>query len=302
MTCREKSYILIDFIMEFVIITGLSGAGKTCALHALEDIGFYCVDNLPTTLLKTFYNLCETSTDSAMKRVAVVIDVRGGKNLTNLYNDIMGFKEEHKPFSLLFLDAKVDILVTRFKETRRRHPLADIVLDRSIESALLLEVSYLEPFKKIADYTIDTSYVSVKLLKERITEIFLDDSEKGIIISFMSFGFKHGVPNDCDTIFDARCLPNPFYIPELKDKTGLDEEVYDYVFGFEETENFVGKITDFLDYSVPLYRKEGKAELVVGIGCTGGKHRSVAIAQTLKKHFMELGYRTSVFHRDANRK
>ncbi|MCH5304636.1 MAG: RNase adapter RapZ [Ruminococcus sp.] len=288
--------------MEFVIITGLSGAGKTCALHALEDIGFYCVDNLPTTLLKTFYNLCETSTDNAMKRVAVVIDVRGGKNLNTLYNDIMSFKEEHKPFSLLFLDAKENVLVTRFKETRRRHPLADVVLDNSIESALDLEVSYLAPFKKIADYTIDTTNVSVKLLKERITEIFLGNSEKGIIISFMSFGFKHGAPNDCDTIFDARCLPNPYYIPELREKTGLDKDVYDYVFSCEETGEFVKRMTDFLDYSVPLYRKEGKAELVVGIGCTGGQHRSVAIAETLKNHFFELGYKTSVFHRDAKKR
>lgn len=288
--------------MEFVIITGLSGAGKTSALHAMEDIGFYCVDNLPTTLLKTFYNLCETSTDSKMKKVAVVIDVRGGHDLTELYNDILDLKKKHKKFSVLFLDAKSDVLITRFKETRRRHPLADTVPDKNIESALMLEISYLEPFKKIADYIIDTTGVTTKLLKERITEIFLGNSEKGIILSFMSFGFKHGAPNDCDTIFDTRCLPNPFYIPELRAKTGLDKEVYDYVFSFGETKSFVDKLIGFLDYSVPLYRKEGKAELVVGIGCTGGQHRSVAIAETLRNHFKELGYNSSVFHRDAKKK
>lgn len=288
--------------MEFVIITGLSGAGKTSALHAFEDIGFYCVDNLPPSLLKTFYNLCETSTDASMKRVAVVIDVRGGNNLSELYDDIRTFKQERKTFSLLFLDAREDVLVTRFKETRRRHPLADVVPDKTVESALSLEISYLDPFKKIADFTIDTTNVSVKLLKERITENFLGNTEHGIIISFMSFGFKHGVPNDCDTIFDARCLPNPFYIPELRGKTGLDKDVYDYVFSSEETDVFVDKMKEFLDYSVPLYRKEGKSELVVGIGCTGGQHRSVAIAETLRKHFIGLGYKASVFHRDAKKK
>lgn len=288
--------------MEFIIITGLSGAGKTCALHALEDIGYYCVDNLPPDLLKTFYNLCETSTDTSMKRVAVVIDVRGGNTLSNFYDDLINLKEEHKAFSLLFLNAKFDVLVTRFKETRRRHPLADTVPDNTLESALSLEITYLEPFKKIADYIIDTTNVSVKLLKERITESFLGNKESGIILSFMSFGFKYGVPSDCDTVFDSRCLPNPFYIPELKDKTGLDKEVYYYVFSSEDTENFVKKLTDFLDYSVPLYRKEGKSELVVGIGCTGGQHRSVAIAETLKKHFSDLGYKSSVFHRDALKK
>ncbi len=288
--------------MDFIIITGFSGAGKTSALHALEDIGFYCVDNLPPSLLKTFYTLCENSGDSTMKRVAVVIDVRGGNKLGDFYDDLCEFKNERKAFSLLFLDAKQDVLVKRFKETRRRHPLADSVPDKSIESALMLEVSYLEPFKKMADYIVDTTNVSVMLLKERITEIFLGSNEKCILLSFVTFGFKHGVPNDCDIVVDTRCLPNPFYIPELRDKTGLDSEVYDYVFSFEDTKIFVNKLIDFLDFSVPLYRKEGKAELVVGVGCTGGHHRSVAIAETLRNHFREKGYKSSVFHRDMKKK
>ncbi len=288
-------------IMEFVIVTGISGAGKTSALHALEDIGFYCVDNLPAALLKTFYKLCESSNDSMMNRVAVVIDVRGGQNLNDLYSDIEEFKNERKPISVLFLDAREDVLVTRYKETRRRHPLADLVPDNSVESALMLETSYLEPFKKFADFIIDTTNVSVKLLKERITGFYLASGEKSIILTFVSFGFKHGIPKDCDTVFDVRCLPNPFYIPDLKEKTGLEKEVFDYVFSSDETYEFVDKLKSYLDFAVPLYLKEGKAELVVGVGCTGGKHRSVAIAKYLSDHFNDLGYKSSVYHRDIKK-
>lgn len=287
--------------MDFVIVTGLSGAGKTSALHALEDIGFYCVDNLPTSLLKTFYNLCETSSDKSMSRVAVVIDVRGGETLNNLYNDLMQFKHDRKPYRLIFLDAREDVLITRYKETRRRHPLADFVPDNTIESALSLESTYLEPFKKLADLIIDTTNVSAKLLKERIAGYYLGKHEKSIVLTFMSFGFKHGVPTDCDTIFDVRCLPNPFYIPELREKTGLDKDVYDYVFDSNDTKEFLQKLTSYLDFAVPLYIKEGKAELVAGIGCTGGHHRSVAISKCLSDHFNKLGYNASVYHRDIKK-
>ncbi len=287
--------------MEFVIITGLSGAGKTSALHAVEDIGFYCVDNLPTALLRTFYNLCETSSDETMKRVAVVIDVRDKNNFRELYDNIIALKEDRKKFRLIFLYAREDVLVTRYKETRRRHPLADIAEENSIESALSLEITYLKPFKRLADYTIDTTNVTVKLLKERITRIFLGDNEKSIILTFMSFGFKHGAPTDCDMIFDVRCLPNPFYIPALRDKTGLEKDVYNYVFDSEDSEKLINKLMDLLDFAVPLYLKEGKAELVVGIGCTGGKHRSVAIAEYLRRHFLDKGYKTSVYHRDMHK-
>ena len=287
--------------MEFVVITGLSGAGKTSALRALEDIGFYCVDNLPSKLLNTFYNLCETSTDDSMKRIAVVIDSRGGQKLNDFYSDLTGFKEQRKPFTLIFLDAGEDILVRRFKESRRRHPLADLVPDNSVESAISLERSDLEPFKRIADYIINTTNVTTKMLKERITQIFLDYDEKSIILTFVSFGFKHGAPNDCDSLIDVRCLPNPYYIPELKEKTGNDSDVRNYIFNSDETKDFLDKLLSFFDCAVPLYIKEGKAELVVGIGCTGGKHRSVAISEHLRKHFINKGYKSSVYHRDINK-
>ncbi len=287
--------------MEFVIITGLSGAGKTAALHAMEDIGYYCVDNLPSTLFATFYNLCESSTDMAMKKVAVVIDARGGDNLQQLYVDLVNYRLENKKFKLLFLDAKHDTLVTRYKETRRRHPLADLVHDGSMEGALMLEISYLDPLKKIADYAIDTTNMSSKQLTERVKSTFVDDEVQSILLTFFSFGFKYGAPSDCDTIFDVRCLPNPYYLPELREQTGLDTQVKDYVFGFEDTTVFVNKMLEYLDFAVPLYRKEGKAELVVGIGCTGGKHRSVAISNLLKQHFEHKGYKTQVYHRDIRK-
>jgi UPF0042 nucleotide-binding protein len=287
--------------VDFVIITGLSGAGKTGALHAMEDIGYYCVDNLPSDLLRTFYNLCETSRDDAMKRVAVVIDVRGGDNMQNLYSEIKAFREEKKDFRVRFLDANFNSLVTRFKETRRRHPLTDISADNSMEGALALEASYLHPFKKLSDYIIDTTHITVKQLKERISQIFLNSVQKSIVLTFMSFGFKYGIPVDCDSVFDVRCLPNPFYVAELRPKTGLDKEVYDYVFNSEDTKTFVDNLVQYLDFAVPLYVKEGKVEFVAGIGCTGGQHRSVAIAKLLTEHFKEKGYKTILTHRDMNK-
>ncbi len=287
--------------MDFIIITGLSGAGKTGALHSLEDIGYYCVDNLPSDLFRTFYNLCETSTDQAMKKVSVVIDVRGGDNMKKLLSDIQDFRKEKKELRVVFLNAGFDVLVTRFKETRRRHPLTYLTADNSIEAALALESTYLEPFKRLADYVIDTTHINNKQLKERISTIFLDNFQKSIVLTFLSFGFKYGIPNDCDSIFDVRCLPNPFYISELKEKTGLDKEVYDYVFDSEETKTFIKNLIVYLDFAIPLYLKEGKVEFVAGIGCTGGQHRSVAIANLLREYFANKGYKTVISHRDMNK-
>ncbi len=284
--------------MEFVIITGLSGAGKTSALHAMEDIGYYCVDNIPPLLLDTFYDLCDKSADKRMKKVAVVVDMRSGNMFKELSEIISKSKLDGKRFKILFLDTKSDILLIRYKETRRKHPLSGELANGSIENAVELEVELTKPIKAISDYVIDSSYMTPKQLKERVSTMFSSNGESGMLITCMSFGFKYGIPLEADLIFDVRCLPNPFYIKELKHKTGLDEEVRNYVLGFDVTQEFVEKLLSYLDFSIPLYKEEGKSELVIGIGCTGGKHRSVTLARLFNAHFLENGQQSAIHHRD----
>lgn len=287
--------------MEFVIISGMSGAGKTSALHIMEDIGYYCVDNIPTSLLQTLYKLCKDSSDKAMERVAVVVDVRGNGDYEVMYDDLENFKKNNEGVSILYIDAKVDSLIVRYKETRRRHPLTERLKDGSVAAAVKEEQRLLVPVKTLADYNIDTTFMSIKQLRERIISMFLENSSNSIMITFMSFGFKYGIPLESDLIIDVRCLPNPFYIAELKEHTGLEKCIQDYVLDSEETQEFVKRLIDWLDYSLPLYLKEGKSELVVGIGCTGGKHRSVTIAGLLDNYFMEKGYKCIVQHRDVKK-
>ena len=287
--------------MEFVIISGMSGAGKTSALHIMEDIGYYCVDNIPTSLLQTLYKLCKDSSDKAMKRVAVVVDVRGNGDYEVMYDDLENFKKNNEGVSILYIDAKVDSLIVRYKETRRRHPLTERLKDGSVAAAVKEEQRLLVPVKTLADYSIDTTFMSIKQLRERIISMFLENSSNSIMLTFMSFGFKYGIPLESDLIIDVRCLPNPFYIAELKEHTGLEKCIQDYVLDSEETQDFVKRLIDWLDYSLPLYLKEGKSELVVGIGCTGGKHRSVTIAELLDNYFMEKGYKCIVQHRDVKK-
>ena len=287
--------------MEFVIISGMSGAGKTSALHIMEDIGYYCVDNIPTSLLQTLYKLCKDSSDKAMKRVAVVVDVRGNGDYEVMYDDLENFKKNNEGVSILYIDAKVDSLIVRYKETRRRHPLTERLKDGSVAAAVKEEQRLLVPVKTLADYSIDTTFMSIKQLRERIISMFLENSSNSIMITFMSFGFKYGIPLESDLIIDVRCLPNPFYIAELKEHTGLEKCIQDYVLDSEETQEFLKRLIDWLDYSLPLYLKEGKSELVVGIGCTGGKHRSVTIAELLDNYFIEKGYKCIVQHRDVKK-
>ncbi len=287
--------------MEFVIISGMSGAGKTTALHVLEDIGYYCVDNIPSSLLSTLYDLCSSSSDVSMKRVAVVVDVRGNEKYKQLSAQIESFRQSYSGVKLLFFDAKTDILIVRYKETRRKHPLAERMKDGSVTGAVDLEKALLEPVKRQADYHIDTSYISAKELRERVMSLFMVGATEGLMLIFMSFGFKYGLPPEADMVLDVRCLPNPFYIPELKPLTGNDRAVRDYVLKSPDTRGFLQYALKLLDFSVPLYRKEGKSELVVAVGCTGGKHRSVTVTRHFDEHFRKLGYRCAISHRDINK-
>lgn len=284
--------------MEFIIITGLSGAGKTNALHAMEDLGFYCVDNIPPLLLDTFYDLCEKSADSRMKKVAVVADMRSGTMFNEFADVINKSKMDGKRFKMLYLDTKPDVLLIRYKETRRKHPLSSELANGSIEEAVKLEIELMKPVKVISDYVINTTSMTPKQLKERITSMFSHGDHSDMLITCMSFGFKYGIPLEVDLVFDVRCLPNPFYIKELKHKTGLDEEVRSYVMDFDVTQQYVERLINFLDFTIPLYKEEGKSELVIGIGCTGGKHRSVTLARLLNRHFLENNHQSAIHHRD----
>lgn len=285
--------------MEFVVVTGLSGAGKTQAMHAMEDIGFFCVDNLPPALIPVFYDLCVKSED-IMGRVAVVTDTRGGELFKSFFTAMEALKHDKKPYKILFLDASDNVLVRRFKETRRKHPLSDD-LNGSLEQAVKLEREMLKPMRESSDYVIDTSLVSPAQLRSRIAQLFLNSAEDSLAVHCISFGFKYGVPMESDLVFDVRCLPNPFYDEKLRPLTGLDAPVRDYVMEKEETKGFVARFTDMVDYLLPLYAKEGKSQLVIAVGCTGGHHRSVALAQYMHDHLVQKGVRSSVTHRDMQK-
>ena len=285
--------------MEFVVVTGLSGAGKTQAMHSMEDIGFFCVDNLPPALIPVFYDLGVKS-DGPMGRVAVVTDTRGGELFKSFFTAMEALKMEEKPYKLLFLDASDPILVRRFKETRRRHPLSD-ELGGSLEQAVRLEREMLAPMRESADFVIDTSGYSPAQLKGRVAELFLTSAADSLFVFAISFGFKFGIPMEADLVFDVRCLPNPFYDEVLRPKTGLDPDVRDYVMENDECRGFVERYTGMLDYLLPLYRKEGKSQLVVAVGCTGGHHRSVALAQFTCDYCSGKGVKASVTHRDIQK-
>lgn len=282
--------------MNFVIVTGLSGAGKSRAIDAMEDIGFYCVDNLPPMLIPVFYDMY-TKSEGMPPKVAVVCDTRGGEFFKSFFDAIETLKQQGREYKILFLDCADDILVRRYQETRRKHPFADS-FNGSLEKAVKLEREMLHPVRERSDYIIDTSNLRPQYMKEQITRMFMQSGENSLYVHCMSFGFKNGLPGEADLVFDVRCLPNPFYIDELRNQTGLDKPVYDYVMCQPEAEEFRNKIIDMVDFLLPLYIKEGKSQLVIAIGCTGGHHRSVAFAEYVYKHLIEKKIKSTVTHRD----
>ncbi|HHZ12765.1 MAG: RNase adapter RapZ [Caldicoprobacterales bacterium] len=283
--------------MRFLILTGLSGAGKTMAIRYLEDMGFFCVDNLPPKLILRFVELCQGS-EGQIDKVAIVVDIRGRGFFDDLLDCLSEMKEAGHRYEILFLEASDDVLIKRYKESRRAHPL---VREGRIISGIRKERELLGRIKEISDHIIDTSNLYPKQLKETLVELFHDQQDnEGLLISIISFGFKHGILLDADLVFDVRFLPNPFYVDELKIHTGQKPEVRDYVFKFPETREFMDKTMDMLEFLIPHYIKEGKYQLVVGIGCTGGMHRSVAIGDALYEELQEKGYRVSVEHRDIS--
>lgn len=284
--------------MEFIIITGLSGAGKSKAVNTLEDIGFYCIDNIPPEIIHVFFELCRQSKNN-IKKVAIVTDIRGQNKFNNLIKSLQEMKIKDYAYKILFLDARNHILINRYKETRRRHPLAERF--DSIEQAIKYEREFLMQIKQVSNYVIDTSFTTPNQLRERILDIFLNNENSALVVNCISFGFKYGIPEEADIIFDVRCLPNPFYIKDLRELTGLDKPVKDYVMSFTQTKEFLKRFLSLIDYMLPLYEKEGKNELTICIGCTGGKHRSVVLAQLLHEHFLLKKQKPSIIvHRDKN--
>lgn len=286
--------------MEILIISGLSGAGKSSAATYLEDMGYYTVDNMPADIILKFADFCAES-DGRYDRVAFVSDIRSGSDgFTGLLHAIERLKDSGNNCRLLFLDAKVETIIRRYKETRRRHPLMED--GATVEDAMRREEELLRPLKERADFVIDTTGMPTAKLKSELYSLFGDKSARSRLnINVMSFGYKHGVPLEADLVFDVRFMPNPFYIPELKRKTGMDQEVYDYVFSFAQTKSFVEKLENMLSFLLPLYSEEGKTVLVIAIGCTGGHHRSVAITREIAMYLSKLGYPTFENHRDMTR-
>ena len=283
--------------MRFVIVTGLSGAGKTQATRALEDLGYFCVDNLPPKLISKFAEMCTQSAGN-IEKVALVIDIRGGVFFDDFLETLNCLRQNEYKYEILFLEATDEVLIKRFKETRRSHPLSP---DGRVLTGITQEREKLREVKNIADIIIDTSKYEIRHLRENINQNYGDNinPKKQLSVTVLSFGFKYGIPVDSDLVFDVRFIPNPFYIPELKQYSGNDEPVKEYVLKQTETVNFIEKLVDMLKYLIPNYIKEGKRQLIISIGCTGGRHRSVAIANEVYERLNKENYNSRIEHRDV---
>ncbi len=283
--------------MEVLIVTGMSGAGKSNAVIALEDIGYFCADNIPPSLLPPFLDEIEKTVDT--DKIAVIIDMRAGLSFRNLTNVIDKEKKRGYSFKTLFIDADDDVLVRRYKETRRLHPLMGTDSTLSVTEAIKAERHYLQPIIDIADIIIDSTNLSANQFRNRVKDTFLARPENSFAMHFISFGYKYGIPRDCDFVFDVRGLVNPFYVPELRDKTGLDREVRDYIMQDKNSRKLQKMLEEFIQFILPLSKIEGKSQIVIGFGCTGGHHRSVTFAEIFNDFMDSLGYRTTVNHRDC---
>lgn len=285
--------------MELLIVTGMSGSGKTTALNTLEDMGYYCIDNFPIKMLKHF--LTSLKQEESRKKIAITIDVRNFDLDTNIEDVIRFLRSEKIKYTILFIDANKESLIRRYKETRRHHPLMKdngLTLEEAIDD----EKVYLEFLRGESDYLINTSNKLVVDFREKLIDIVGQAMDTDLALNFVSFGFKYGTLTDADLMFDLRCLPNPYYQLDLRPKTGEDQVVEDYVMNFDEAQGLYKKIYDYLEYAVPLYKREGKSQLVVGLGCTGGKHRSVTFAKKLYEEFQSDGIRKIKRHRDIKLK
>ena len=285
--------------MEILIISGLSGSGKSKAASFLEDMGFYIVDNMPAGMILKFAEFCAAGS-SRYSRVALVYDVRTADTFDEFLEVLSTLRRKEYDCKLLFLGADVGTIIRRYKETRRLHPLQEQA--GTLQAAVAREIAMMAPVRAQADVVINSSSYSTARLRGDLYRLFGDSQQGGeMTVSLESFGFKHGLPMEADLVFDVRFLPNPFYVDALRDKTGLDAPVRDYVFSFRETEVFLDKLRDLLRFVLPLYREEGKTVLVVAVGCTGGRHRSVAVARALAEYIGTLGYRVTETHRDMTR-
>lgn len=285
--------------MEFIIVSGLSGAGKSQVASFLEDMGFYCVDNLPAQLIAPFAELCMAN-PGKYDKVALVTDIRGGQTFDGLFAALDQLDAMACGHKILFVEASAETVIKRYKETRRSHPLAKD--GRTLPEAAQLERTAMEPVRKRAEYIIDTTALSTAKLRGEVLRLFGTPGQgPEMSVSVVSFGFKYGIPIEADLVFDVRCLPNPFYIAELRPQTGLDDGVRDFLFGYRQTADLMKHLEDLFSFLLPLYVEEGKSALVIAVGCTGGHHRSVAITRALADFIRQKGYNASENHRDMTR-
>jgi UPF0042 nucleotide-binding protein len=284
--------------MRFLIVTGQSGAGKSRTASTLEDLGYYCVDNLPSELIEQFAQVC-LATTGRFERVALVSDVRGGQNFDGLLSSLDALDAMGCKYSIVYVEADTEAIIKRYKETRRTHPLCKD--GTSLEDAVEKEKHLLSKVRAKADFIIDTTYLSTSHLRSELIRLFEDEPQRAMVVNILSFGFKYGLPLESDLVFDVRFLPNPYYLAELRPKTGLTPEVHDFVFSYKQTQDYMQKLEDLLAFSLPQYFEEGKTSLVISVGCTGGRHRSVAVAKELGEYVAKRGYPTVVNHRDISR-